>query len=232
MDQDRFNLNRGAFLAGSLAAMSLALPKPVQSAEPAGPSVGHDEALTRLLAGNAHFVANEFPPLTQVTQKRAMLENTQAPFAAVLTCADSRVIPEFIFIQGLGQLFVVRVAGNFPDGLVIGSLEYAVEHLGTRLIMVLGHQNCGAVTAVYKALQENESLPKHLNSLQELIAPGIASVAKTRGSIRKAVEANVRAATALLRASPPVIEEDVDSGRVRVVGAYYALRDGKVTLID
>jgi carbonic anhydrase len=232
MQNDQFKLNRGAFLAGSLAAVSLALPQGAHSAERAAPTVAPDEALAQLMAGNAHFVHNEFPPLTSITQKRALLENTQTPFAAVLTCADSRVIPEFIFIQGLGQLFVVRVAGNFPDGLVLGSLEYAVEHLGTRLVMVLGHQNCGAVTAVYKALQSREDLPKHLNSMEELMAPGIAPVVKARGTIREAVEANVRAATALLRATPPVIEEDVDSRRVRVVGAYYQLRDGKVTLID
>jgi len=232
MKHDGFELNRSAFLAGSLAAMSVALPQRAQSAESVGATVSPDEALAQMMAGNAHFVANEFPPLSSITEKRALLENTQTPFAAVLTCADSRVIPEFIFIQGLGQLFVVRVAGNFPDGLVIGSLEYAVEHLGTRLVMVLGHQNCGAVTAVYKALQEKEALPKHLNSLQELIAPGIASVAKTGGTIRQAVEANVRAATALLRTTPPVIEEDVESRRVRVVGAYYTLANGRVTQID
>jgi len=215
-----------------MAAMSLASSQRAQSAESAAPSVPPGEALARMMAGNAHFVHNEFPPIAQITEKRALLKNTQAPFASVVTCSDSRVIPEFIFIQGLGQLFVVRVAGNYPDGLVIGSLEYAVEHLGTRLIMVLGHENCGAVTAVYKALESKEALPKHLSSLQELIAPGIASVVKARGAITQAVEANVRAGTALLRAEPPVISEGVASGHVRVVGAFYELGDGKVTLID
>jgi len=232
MQDERCKLNRGAFLAGSLAAVSLVLPQGAQSSEPAAASVAPDDALAQMMAGNAHFVHNEFPPLTQFAEKRELLQNTQAPFAAVLGCADSRVIPEMIFIQGLGQLFDVRVAGNFPDGLVMGSLEYAVEHLGTRLIMVLGHQNCGAVTAVYKALQSHEDLPRHLNSLEELMAPAIAPVVKAGGTIRQAVEANVRAATALLRTTPPVISESVVSGHVRVVGAFYQLGNGKVTLID
>jgi carbonic anhydrase len=232
MRNDGIEFNRAAFLAGSLAAMSAALPEFAWGAAPAGPSVPPDQALAQLMDGNKRFVANDFPALHQLAEKRKALVNSQAPFAAILSCADSRVIPELVFVQGIGQLFVTRVAGNYPDDLVIGSLEYAVEHLGTRLIMVLGHQNCGAVKAVYTAIETKSPLPTHLNSIEALIAPGIESVVAARGSMEAAIEANVRAATASLRTAQPIISKGVTSGHLRVVGAVYQLGSGVVRLID
>lgn len=141
------------------------------------------------------------------------------------------MIPNLVFAQGLGDLFVTRVAGNYPDDDVIASFEYAIEHLGTTLVMVLGHQSCGAVTAVYEAIKTNTPLPPHLSSLEHLIAPAITDVVRQRGTMDAAIEANVRAGVARLKASPPVIAEGVKSGHVLVVGGFYQLANGQVSLI-
>lgn len=232
MENERWDLNRAAFLAGSLAAFAGALPAQARAAASPSAGVAPDEALARLVAGNDRFVRSDFPPLDAVAEKREMLKDGQSPFAVVLTCSDSRVTPEFVFVQGLGQLFVTRVAGNFPDDLVTGSIEYSIEHLGSRLVMVLGHDNCGAVKAVYGAIEDNKPLPVHLSALERLMRPGIQSVVASGGSVAEAVEANVRAAAAALRHSHPVISEDVDEGQVKIVGAIYQLGTGKVRVID
>lgn len=183
-----------------------------------------------MIAGNDRFVNNVFPPSDRVAEKRELVIEGQAPFAAILGCADSRVIPELVFIQGIGQLFVTRVAGNYPDDLVVASLEYTVAHLGTALIVVLGHQNCGAVKAVYSALEKNEPLPKHLSTIEQLIAPAIRDIVKDRGGIDAAIEANARAAASALRKAPPVLAEAVASKRVRIVSAVYHLHSGHVRI--
>jgi carbonic anhydrase len=231
LKNDRLHLNRAAFLAGSLATVGAGLPKARASAAPASSDESPEQLLGRLMAGNRRFLDNDFPKMTKIAEKRELLTESQAPYAAILGCADSRVIPNVIFVSGLGDLFVARVAGNFPDDLVTGSLEYSVEHLGTRLVMVLGHQGCGAVKAVYSAIQSKTSLPPHLSSIERLIAPGIAGVVQAHGSQDEAVEANVRAAVAKLKSSPPVISEGVSSGRLLVVGGVYHLGSGAVTLV-
>jgi carbonic anhydrase len=229
---DRFRLDRAAFLAGSLAAIGAGFCDTAFAAEPATSTVPPEQLLKRLMAGNRRFVNNDLPKLTEVTEKRELLVNSQAPFATVLTCADSRVIPNFVFVQGVGDLFVARVAGNFPDDLVTGSIEYALEHLGTHLIVVLGHQNCGAVSAVYSAIEHHEILPPHLTEIQELIAPGIAGVVKRKGSLDEAISANVRAAVANLKSTSPAISKGVADGKVLVAGGVYRLASGEVTLIS
>jgi len=227
------DFNRATFLAGSLAAAGALFPGTAESAtEPAAGGVPPERLLGRLMAGNQRFIDNDFPPTNTLQTKRELLKSTQAPFAAILACADSRVVPNLIFVQGIGDLFVARVAGNCPDDYVIASLEYAVEHLGTRLIVVLGHEGCGAVAAVYAALQTKKPLPPHLFAIQELMGPGIESVVRARGSQEAAVEANVRAGIATLKASHPIIAESVESGRVLVTGGYYHLVSGEVTLVD
>lgn len=224
-------LKRGDFLAGTAAALSVAAPLVGRSSAPAGSGTSPQQLLQRLMAGNSRFVNNEAPTVSNVAEKREMLISNQAPFAAILGCADSRVIPNLVFAQGLGDLFVARVAGNYPDDDAIASFEYAIEHLGTTVVMVLGHQSCGAITAVYEALKTNQPLPLHLSSLEHLIAPGIAEVVRRRGTLDDAVEANVRAGVARLKASPPVIAERVKSGHVVVVGGFYHLGNGQVSLI-
>jgi carbonic anhydrase len=226
-------VKRSLFLAGSVAAAAgIWLPARGVAAAPGATSVSADAALALLMAGNKRFVENDFPTTNQIEEKREMLAEGQAPFAAVLACSDSRIIPNLIFVRGLGDLFVARVAGNYPDDLVTASLEYTVEHLGTRLIMVLGHQDCGAVKAVYGAIETKTQLPPHLATIERLMSPGIASVVQAHGSQDAAIEANVRAAVKTLENSPPVISRGVASGEVRVVGALYHLRTGAVSLLD
>jgi carbonic anhydrase len=232
---DRPQFNRAAFLAGSLAVVGAVLPEPASSATPGAEAGGvpapAERLLGRLMAGNKRFVDNDFPMQSRVAEKRELLLDSQVPFAAILGCSDSRVIPNLIFVQGVGDLFVARVAGNYPDDLVIASIEYAIEHLGTRLVVALGHQNCGAVKAVYSAIETKTPLPPHLSTIEDLIAPGITSVVRSHGTIKQAIEANVRAAKDKLRTSD-VIASGVKSGRVLVVGGVYQLGSGAVTLVE
>jgi carbonic anhydrase len=228
-----WHVDRALFLRGSLAAAgSACLPGRAWAAEPVAPGLSPGAALNLLVAGNKRFVASDFPKVNQVEQKRELLAEGQAPFAAILACADSRIIPNLIFVRGLGDLFVARIAGNYPDDLVTASLEYSVEHLGTRLIMVLGHQGCGAVKAVYSAIETGTPLPPHLSTIERLIQPGIAGVVHAHGSQDRAIEANVRSAVTALQTSRPVISSGVADGRVRVVGAMYHLRTGAVELLE
>ncbi len=228
---ERFRLNRAAFVTGTFAAMSIGLPLRAASTSTPAANETPEQLLSRLMAGNRRFLNNDFPPLTKVAEKREMLTEHQEPFAVILSCADSRVVPNYVFVQGLGDLFITRVAGNYPDDLVTGSIEYAIEHLGSRLVMVLGHQNCGAVEAVYAALKNKAPLPPHLSRIESLIGPGIAEVVRAQGTLDQAIEANVRAAVARLKSSPPVIQKASAAGRVLVVGANYRLGTGQVVPI-
>jgi carbonic anhydrase len=205
------------------------------SARPATPQAGTvppGEALERLVAGNRKFQAAESPQLDPFEKQRQVLLAGQAPHAVVLACSDSRVIPDFIFSQGLGDLFVVRVAGNYPDDLVLGSIEFAVAQLGSRLVMVLGHEKCGAVQAVYDALATSQPLPDHMSAFERLMGPGLRASVRAGASQEEAVRANLRAAVAELRASQPVLQAAVASGLIQIVGAEYHLGDGAVKLVD
>ena len=225
-------LKRANFLAGTAAALSVAGPLLGRASSPSGTGKTPQQLLDRLMAGNKRFVNDDIPKIGGLAEKREMLLSSQAPFAGILGCADSRVIPNLVFVQGLGDLFVDRVAGNYPDDSAIASFEYAIEHLGTTLFMVLGHQGCGAVTAVYEAIKTNTPLPPHLSFIEKLMAPGITDVVKRRGTLDEAIVANVRAGVTRLNASPPIIAERVKSGRVLVVGGLYHLSNGAVSLVS
>jgi carbonic anhydrase len=236
MSNDRMEFNRAAFLAAGVAAMAAGLPKEVgaagaAAATPAGAGLSPEALLGVLMAGNRRFVENDFPPVDRIAERRTLLTESQAPFAAILGCADSRVVPNLVFVEGVGDLFVVRVAGNFPDDLVIGSIEYAVEHLGTRLIMVLGHQNCGAVTAVYSAIKTKTPLPPHLSAIEKYIAPGIEGIVAKGGSQKEAIEVNAQAAAAALKAQSPTITKGIKSGKLLVTSGVYQLGSGEVVLL-
>ncbi len=157
----------------------------------------------------------------------------QAPFAAILGCADSRISPELAFDQNPGDLFVVRVAGNFvtPDGL--GSLEFGAAVLGTKLIMVLGHSSCGAANATVAALQKGNTLPGHIADIARAMKPGIAAVSnQTNGDLeRQAVIANVRHNVEQLKPAKPILATIASKKEVRVVGGVYDLVSGTVTLV-
>src|SRR5437763_16489649 len=130
-------------------------------------------ALRQLLSGNNRYVAAQMLHPRQGVQRGQQVAPRQQPLAAILSCADSRVPPEIVFDQGLGDLFVIRVAGNTADDVALGSLEYAVEHLGVHLVLVLGHERCGAVQATYDMLTKGEALPGHIAALAVPIVPAV-----------------------------------------------------------
>lgn len=236
MNDDRIDINRAAFLGGSAAALSLGFPQGARAAATPGAArvgagLSPEALLGVLMAGNHRFVENDFPPPDRVAERRVLLTESQAPYATILGCADSRVVPNLIFVDGIGDLFVVRVAGNFPDDLVTGSIEYAVEQLGTRLVMVLGHQNCGAVKAVYTAIKRKTPLPPHLSTIEKYVAPGIESVVAKGGSQDEAINANVQAAVTALKTLSPTIRKGVSAGNVLVTGGVYHLGSGEVVLL-
>lgn len=196
-------------------------------------SVSADEALRRLMEGNARFVADEPKHPNLGGERRVETRAGQTPFAVILGCSDSRVPPDLVFDTGLGDLFGVRVAGNVTDDVVIGSIEYAVDHLGTRLILVLGHEKCGAVAAAVEAAETDADLPGHIQSLVEAIEPALRDTPHPeRERLDGAVRANVRYVTERLRHAAPILSKAVKSGDLKVVGGYYDLKTGRVEIID
>src|SRR5829696_1897569 len=190
------------------------------------------DALRLLIEGNARYVANE-PRERDFSAGRASRALGQAPFAAILGCADSRVAPELAFDQPPGDLFVVRVAGNFVTTAGLGSLEYGAAVLGTKVIMVLGHTSCGAVNATVEALQKGNTLPGHIADLVRAMKPGIEPVLKQPGADlnQRAVIANVRSNVRHLAEAQPILAEMVATKKLKVVGGVYDIATGKVTLV-
>src|SRR6266478_1950779 len=216
------------------AAILLSLPLGTIAKEPehadAAAKVSPADALARLKAGNQHFVAGKLQHPHQDSKRRAELAKGQRPFAIVLGCADSRTSPEVLFDQGLGDLFVVRVAGNILGDHVLGSIEYAVEHLGAQLIVVLGHQHCGAVQAAKETLDSKAEVPAHLNSLVTAIQPAVET---TRGAdLEATIKANIKNVVQSLRSSEPVLKKEVEAGAITVLGAYYDLGTGAVAFTE
>src|SRR5437870_4705471 len=186
------------------------------------------QAWQRLKAGNNRFAAEMLEKNDLGAARRLELAGGQKPFAIVLTCADSRLTPEFIFNQGLGDLFVLRVAGNIADPFVLGSIEYAVEHLHVPLIVVLGHEKCGAVEA---ALGE-EKPGGNLGKLVAEIDVGKDLPAGKEAALAAAIKNNVRHQTRLLTERSDVIKEHVATSKVRIVSGVYQLATGKVDWLD
>ena len=180
------------------------------------------------LATNSYENASLIFP--DMTKRREELAKSQHPFALVLGCSDSRVPPEIVFDQGLGDLFVLRVAGNVIDDHSLGSIEYAVDHLAVRLIVVLGHQRCGAVKAAKETIAAKGEAPAHIQSLVTAIQPAVEATAK--GDLEATVRENVKNVAQALRSSAPVLKAKVDSGELKVVGAYYSLETGLVAFLD
>ena len=166
----------------------------------------------------------------EAAKRRAELTKSQHPFAVVVGCSDSRVPPEIVFDQGLGDLFVVREAGNVIDDHSLGSIEYAVDHLAVRLVVVLGHQRCGAVKAAKETIAAKTKAPAHIQSLVTAIQPAVEATLKD--DLEATVEANVKNVTQALRSSGPILKPKVDSGELKVVGAYYSLDTGSVAFLD
>jgi carbonic anhydrase len=201
-------------------------------------TVTHREALARLRAGNERFVDNLRSIESLATQaRRQALVAGQAPFATVLSCSDSRVPAEIVFDCGLGDLFVVRVAGNIVAPSLVGSVEFAAMAFATELVVVMGHTHCGAVAAAVDSLRAKEPsfASDNIRSIVDRITPAIAELVHAEGSnhdTRAAVRANVRASANHLRHGSRVIEQLMGEGRLAVVGAEYDLETGKVDFFD
>jgi carbonic anhydrase len=193
-----------------------------------------EEALTRLIDGNRRFVSGEGNALRRW---HPGLAAGQWPFAVVLGCADSRAPAEYVFDQGLGDLFVIRVAGNIVAPSLVGSVEFAASHFGTRLVVVMGHTQCGAVTATVRALeQQGQPHSTNIQSIVDRIAPQVTHVLDEVSDpdirVAAAVSANALASARELRRSSPLLTDLVKRGRVLIVAAVYDLATGNVSFLE
>jgi carbonic anhydrase len=224
---------------GALAAVGSLVTSTAASAV-AAPSAGKtkltaDQALALLKEGNRLFIADR-PSSGPVSRKRRLeIAKSQSPFAVLVSCSDSRVGPEQLFGRGLGELFIVRNAGNTAASTQsMGSIEYAVAELGVPLVVVLGHTRCGAVAAAASVVQQNASFPGSIGRMVEPIIPAVLAVRGTPGDlVENAVRENVRSVVKQLRTSAePMLLDPQRAGKLRVVGAYYDLDTGVVDFFD
>jgi len=209
------------------------------------PAVSPDEALQRLMDGNQRYVDNQMTgsKLCDLST-RTSLAKSQQPYAIILTCSDSRVPPEILFDKGLGEIFVIRVAGNIPDPVVLGSIEYAAEHLGSPLVMVLGHERCGAVKATVDA-KGKSSGSKNIDAIVKGVAPAVKTAVKDCQACKDdrkcadtkkdefvecVVDANARIVAAGLTKNSRILNHLLHEKKIKIVAAKYDLDDGKVTL--
>jgi carbonic anhydrase len=193
--------------------------------------ISGEQALQKLMDGNARFASGNLTHPDQSADRLSELVSGQHPFAVVVGCSDSRIPPEVIFDQGLGDIFVIRTAGQVMDNVTIASIEYAVEHLNVPLIIVLGHDSCGAVTA---AVNDGE-VPGHLDSLVDYILPAV-DEAKAAGNeeqlLNSSIDNNVKNIVEELSSSEPILSEAVNEGKLKVVGARYHLDSGIVKILE
>lgn len=196
-------------------------------------------ALERLKEGNRRYLSDDMPPIVINAESRRQLLNSQHPFAIILGCSDSRVPAEIIFGQGLGDLFVIRVAGNIVAPSQIGSIEFAAEKFGTSLVVVLGHTMCGAITATLEQLQQPTELRSpHLHSIVSRIRPSIEPLLDTHRHddndtlIQLAVRANIETSVSNLRHGSEILEGLIASQKLLIVGAEYCLETGEVKFFE
>lgn len=202
--------------------------------------IGAQEALARLRAGNERFVSEALGSEAITTpSRRRQVAVAQEPFAILLGCSDSRVPAEIVFDQGLGDLFVIRVAGNIVASSQVGSVEFAAARYGTRLVVVLGHSQCGAVLATVEELQRptaNQS--RGLRSIVDRVRPSVEALLATelrhdpQALVREAVRANIRVSANQLRHGSALLEQLIQKNELLVVGAEYSLETGKVDFFD
>ena len=194
-----------------------------------------DEILRKLLEGNNRFIEGETENPRRKPGDFAKLVAGQNPIAVIVGCSDSRVPPELLFDQGVGDLFVVRVAGNVISGAgatIKGSIEYAVAELGVSLIMVLGHSGCGAVQSAIKHIDASDALPGAINELVRTIKPAVTATKGQAGDpLENAIKANVRIGVERLKSLEPILAAPVRERKVKVVGGVYDLRTGRVTVV-
>jgi carbonic anhydrase len=215
-------------LAGAALLAAEASAQPILRPTP-------DQALAQLVAGNERFMRGmpEHPGRTPADF--VPLAEGQSPLAVIIACADSRVAPEVVFDQGLGDLFVVRIAGNVISGAgasVKGSIEYAVAELGVPLVMVMGHSQCGAVKAAIKHIDAHDFLPGSIGDLVETIKPAVSLAANKPGDLlENAIRTNVERGVARLSSLEPILADNIRKGKLKIVGATYNLKTGKVEMV-
>jgi len=193
--------------------------------------VSPDAALERLKKGNARYVEG-VARRHDFKHEREALAGGQNPYAAILSCADSRIAPEYAFDSGRGDLFVCRIAGNFASDEMTASLEYAIAVLNVPLILVLGHDACGAVDATIKSLKDGTTLPGHLPSLVTALTPAVKAVSQQGGdTLANATRQNVIDNIAKLKAAGPILSAAVEQNKLKVVGGIYRLKDGRVDMV-
>ena len=218
----RRELFRGTLAGAATAAFAGVYERPVS----AQTSLTPEAALQQLIDGNRRFAEGRLTSFTEdLDILKAKTVDKQEPFAAVLSCADSRVPVELIFDQSIGHVFVTRVAGNIATTPIIASLEFGVAVLGTKAIMVLGHANCGAV----KASIEAKAVPGQISALYAYIRP---AVDQAGPDLEAATKANAKIQAGLLRQSSPVLAGHIKENQLKIVAGYYDLSSGKVTLLD
>jgi carbonic anhydrase len=222
-----------AMSSAALLLTSGANAKEKEKAPPKPENVLSPEAaLKRLLRGNERYVEGVMAR-HDFKREREALVGGQNPYAAVLSCADSRIAPEYAFDSSRGDLFVCRVAGNFASDETVASLEYAVAVLGTPLILVLGHNACGAVDATIKSLKDDKPLPGHMPSLVQALAPAVKAVSSKGGNtLENAIRQNVTDNVAKLKSSSPILSSAVNDKKLQVAGGIYRLNSGKVELVN
>jgi len=226
-------VRRGVLKLVATAAAGLTI---AQHALAAGPPkaenvLSPDAALDRLMKGNARYVEG-LSRRHDFKHEREALSKGQNPFAAVLSCADSRIAPEYCFDTARGDVFVCRVAGNFASDDIVASLEYTVTVLNTPLILVLGHESCGAIDATIKSIKDGTTLPGHMRNLVTALAPAVHAVQGEPGDLlANAIRRNVTLNAKKLKTSAPILKSFVDDHRVRVVGGIYQLKTGRVELL-
>ena len=222
--------------AAAAATAGLALARPAFAANDAPPPkpqnvISPDAALERLIRGNARYVEG-LSKRHDFTHEREPLSTGQNPFAGVLSCADSRIAPEYCFDVARGDIFVCRVAGNFASDDIIASLEYAVAVLNTPLILVLGHDACGAVDATIKSLKDGTTLPGHLPTLVAALTPAVQAARDQPGdTLANAVKRNVALTIDKLTSASSILGDAVNAKKLRIAGGVYKLKTGKVELL-
>lgn len=223
-----------AALAGAPAALAVSgwfAPAARATDYAATPGVPADQGLQMLMDGNKRFVAGNLTSLSNLAQERTDTASGQSPFAVIVSCSDSRVPPELIFDQTVGQLFVVRTAGQVLDEAARGSISYGVDVLKASLILVLGHSNCGAVEAAIAAIQ-GQQIPGYAYRFAEAIGPAVQSVLDQPGDLLdNAIHANVTMGVEQLSSAEPTLAVAVNSGQLTVAGGFYDLASGEVTFL-
>ena len=226
-------LSNSAALAGQNLRQEKDKPHQQSDAAKLAPPKDGDEAMARLLAGNERFISGKLNHPHTAADWRKRLVGGQNPFVTIIGCADSRVPPELLFDQGFGDLFVIRVAGNVIDTDVAGSVEYGVDHLATRLVVVMGHEGCGAVTAALQTMADLEKEPNEIQALVGKIKPAVREFdagVSFKDRLKTSVEDNVRNSVKLLKAIPDLAKAEKES-RTKIVGTVYEIETGRVRAV-